>query len=169
MPTCPHCFEELPLVTDAFCSFCQEPLIEPEEPESPKAVLATDSEQESDTDANPYAAPLGASRREGPILYTELPRRCPNCDRKFAEANFRRRFKRKQRWSTTSFMLLVSIGSYFLLIGFVPGILFWPIYLLVVIPILGKAMTWPKLVKMACIKCKWKNTYVVAGTGAKRK
>ena len=90
---------------------------------------------------NPYLSPVTISRRSDVILYTELPSRCPSCDKKFSEVNFRRRFKRKILWSTFSYMLLVSIAGYVLVALLLPTILFWPTYLCIVIPVLGNAMT----------------------------
>lgn len=167
MSTCPHCSESLPFLTDVFCPFCRELLSEPIE----KIVLAPQSatarNKALSLDDNPYASPIesrsASPRRTGVILYTELPRQCPDCDRRFSDANFRRRFKRKLRWTTISYMFLVSMASYFFL-----AILF-PVNLGVIFFAVGNAMTWPKKVKMSCSGCRWKKVYIVAGTGAKRK
>ena len=172
MLACPHCSETLPFVTDAYCPFCRESLNEPEKVIASNPDSAADSKIELKPNENPYATATVSpehARRAGVILYTELPRRCPNCEKKFGEVSFRRRFKRKMRWTTISYMLLVSIGAYVLLALLLPAILVWAIYLVIIIPVLGNAMTWPKIVGMSCFSCNWKKSYVVAGTGTKRK
>lgn len=169
MSTCPHCFESLPFVRDAYCPSCREPLREPGEQNAAKQDSATNPNVKQKFYPNPYLSPVTISRRSDVILYTELPSRCPSCDKKFSEVNFRRRFKRKILWSTFSYMLLVSIAGYVLVALLLPTILFWPTYLCIVIPVLGNAMTWPKMVKMSCLGCNWKKSYIVAGTGTKRK
>jgi ribosomal protein L44E len=173
MSACPHCFESLPYITDAYCPYCRESLHEQDEYDKASSDLAPGHAKDSKVDDNPYAAPSSGSSKSNHqsdvILYTELPQECPSCRKKFGEVNFRRRFKRKMRWTTILYMLSVSIGGYLLFAFVLPLILFWPIYFMVMITMLGNAMKWPKTVKMSCSKCDWKRGYKVASTGAKQK
>ena len=115
---------------------------------------------------NPYLSPVTISRRSDVILYTELPSRCPSCDKKFSEVNFRRRFKRKILWSTFSYMLLVSIAGYVLLRCFYPQS-FFAYLLLHRYSCFGKRNDVAQNGENVVSGCNWKKSYVVAGTGTK--
>lgn len=104
---------------------------------------------------NPNAAPT-ATTSESPrrvYLYTELPRRCPQCDRAFSEDRYTRLYPRRYRWSTIAVLVVLTIGSLWLL-GILGLLLLGPSSLWV--------MRWPKKVRVHCLSCRWSRTFLVA-------
>ena len=54
MSACPHCSETLPLITDAYCPFCHEPLNASEEQQAANEDSATNRNVELRPNHNPY-------------------------------------------------------------------------------------------------------------------
>ncbi len=114
---------------------------------------------------NPYDAPSPlsepsiTSRTPGVYRYTELPRSCPSCQRKFSDALYHRLYRRTFRLGTIVFFIFLTIGG-FLLMAFIG----W-LALLVAIPLGAWAMTWHKKVRVRCSECGWAQTFIVAVRG----
>lgn len=172
MDACPHCSAELPLIVDAFCPYCNESLQDlPSEQTLVVPAASPDSWQRVHNDANPFASPNDHPQTKsgtvrlppGVILYTDLPKICPGCNRKFAEANYHQRFKRRLRWSTIAYMVGVCFAGFLMLsLG---TMFFWATLFMIIIPLLAKARNWPKVVKMSCYRCPWKKNFLVAARG----
>lgn len=112
---------------------------------------------------NPYQAPQDSdmtAQRRGILRYSELPKKCPQCERPFAETLLGRRFKRKYRWPTIAYFASLPVG-YFLLSTLFGGM----VSLFLVFWLAAWGMTWAKKITLNCPACRWKKTYVVAGRG----
>ena len=70
---------------------------------------------------NPYEPPTAASESSTAIphravyRYTELPRSCPSCERKFSDALYHRIYRRRFRWSTLAFFVLLAVFGFALM------------------------------------------------------
>ena len=108
---------------------------------------------ESPTEASLSSA---ATRRRGAYRYTELPRTCPSCQRKFSDTLYRRLYPRRYRWHTLAFLVVLVIGSL--------GLLGW-LGLFLIVPLGGWAMRWHKKVRVYCKSCGWAQTFIVSVRG----
>jgi len=114
---------------------------------------------------NPYETPSAASASSTPIpqrgvyRYTELPRSCPSCERKFSDTLYHRLYRRRYRLSTIAFFVILAISG-FVLMQFVG----W-LALFAVIPLGSWAMTWPKKVLVRCTSCGWAQKFIVSVRG----
>ena len=103
---------------------------------------------------NPYQPPMTAARG-GRCRYGDLPRTCPQCERRFSDTLFNRLYPRRHRLGAKCFIVLVTLG--FLVFG-------W-LWIFAFLPLGGWAMTWPKKVRMKCSSCNWAQTFIVSGRG----
>lgn len=119
--------------------------------------LATPQGQTSPLPKN--EVPKNEVPKLGYCKFSDLPRSCPSCGRKFfggSEASFRRNFPRRYRWHTIAFIAAVcTLGV---------GTLGW-LGLGLAMPLGGWAMRWHKRVKVHCSACKWSKGFVVSTRG----
>ncbi len=114
---------------------------------------------------NPYETPTATSgssiatpHREV-YRYTELPRTCPSCERRFSDTFYHRLYPRRYRLGTIVFFVILAIGG-FVLTQFI-GLL----ALFTIIPLFAWAMIWHKKVRVRCTSCGWGQTFIVSVRG----
>lgn len=111
---------------------------------------------------NPYASPTPTTKSTvakplgGVFRYSDLPRSCPNCERKFSETLYRRLYPRRFRLSTIAFFVLLAI------VGLALLLLFGWLALFVIVPLGSWATTWHKKVRVRCTSCGWAQTFIVS-------
>lgn len=153
---CPHCGESLPRVYDAYCPYCRDALST--QPRSEKSTSVTPPPKPP-SGRDVFDIPTGAAASPATPAnrrlwqFNELPRCCPNCHMSFNEALYRRLFPRRYRWRTIVFVVAVSAVSWLALGWF---------SLLLIAPLCGWAMTWPKTVRVHCTGCQWSQNYLVS-------
>jgi len=104
---------------------------------------------------NPYVAPTVSSctPNRSVYRYTELPRSCPVCGRKFSDLTYRRLYPTRYRWRTIAFLGILTIVAL--------GLIGW--LGLIAAPFLGsRAVKWNKKVRVHCPSCKWSQKFIVS-------
>ena len=108
---------------------------------------------------NPYQSSAQTSAGNRVYRYTELPRACPACGRKFSEVLYRKLYPRRYQKKTVVFFLVIG------LLGFVlAAFIGW----LAIIPMLvlgAWGMSFHKVVGVKCNECDWSQKYVVRNRG----
>ena len=98
-------------------------------------------------------------RGKGVYRYTELPRVCPACGRKFSEVLYRKLYPRRFRKKTLVFFLFTA------LLGFVLAGFFGWLAIIPVVALAAWGMSFHKVVRVKCNECGWSQKYVVRNRG----
>jgi hypothetical protein len=108
---------------------------------------------------NPYESSSQTGAGHGVYRYTELPRVCPACGRKFSEVLYRKLYPRRIRKRTLVFFLVVAFLG-FVLAAFIGWLAIIPVLMLG-----AWGMTFHKVVRVKCSECNWSQKYVVRNRG----
>jgi hypothetical protein len=105
------------------------------------------------TTLNPYTPPDAPTSHRKVYRFTELPQRCPGCNRPF----LMRRVRRKFRLGTIAFFVFSAVFGIFI----VGGLTHPYIGVFVTITLMAWAMKWNNVVRLQCRGCRWSRKFIV--------